>query len=303
MALEPKLLDLFLAELSEEHRTRLESPGRIAELLAQQLDAATDRWPDLGLDPAEFIAAVASRLPVNLTPEQGLSQLHAADLFLARSCARGNDVAIAQFEAQHFRCIDGVAAQLKLSPHAAEEVKQTLRVQLFVASGGSEQNPPLVANYSGRGSLRNWLRIIAVRTAGKLMDQGRREVLLTDSVLDGLAPADQDPELDFLKRTYRGEFRAAFQAALQSLSPRERNLLGHHFVDRLNIDEIGALYSVHRATAARWLVKAREALLGHTRAELMRRIEIDRVEYDSIMRLIESQLPVSFPALPVEDGE
>jgi RNA polymerase sigma-70 factor (ECF subfamily) len=303
MVLERRLFDVFLGGLSEQHRAQLGPPRRIAELLAQQIDAAVDRWPDLGLDPAEFVAAVASRLPENLTTEQGLKQLHAVDLFLAQSCAHGNEAAIAQFEAQHFRCIDSVAAQLKLSPHAAEEVKQTLRVQLFVASGGSEQNPPLVVNYSGRGSLRNWLRIIAVRTAGKLMDQGKKEVLLTDSVLDGLAPANQNLELDFLKRTYRGEFRGAFQAALGSLSTRERNLLGHHYVDRLNIDEIGTLYSVHRATAARWLVKAREALLKHTRAELMQRIQVDRIEYDSIMRLIESQLPVSFPALPLEGEE
>ena len=295
-------MDAFLEALPEHHKVRLGSVERIAALLAQQLDAAVERWPDLDLPPLDFLRAVAPRLPENLTPEQGLKQLHAADLFLAQACARSNDAAICNFETQFFRCIDSVAAQLKLSRTSAEEVKQTLRVQLFVASGGSEQNPPLVANYSGRGSLRNWLRIIAVRTAGKLMDQGKKEVLLTDSVLDGLAPANQNLELDFLKRTYRGEFRGAFQAALRALTTRERNLLGHHYVDRLNIDEIGTLYSVHRATAARWLVKARESLLKHTRIELMGRVQVDRIEYDSIMRLIESQLPVSFPALPMEEG-
>jgi len=297
MALDPKLLDVFFANLPDGVEAERESASTALE---QQLAAAREAWPNIALDPGVFCAAVASRLPADRTVEQGLTQLHGADLYLAQACLAGAAGALASFEAQFFRSIDGVAAQLKLSAATTEEVKQNLRVQLFVASGSGEANPPLVGNYSGRGSLRNWLRIIAVRTAGKMMDQGKREVLLTDSVLDGIAPVAENLELDFLKRTYRGEFREAFRTALGSLAPRERNLLGHHYVDRLNIDEIGTLYSVHRATAARWLVKAREVLLRRTRAELMERVQVDRVEYDSIMRLIESQLPVSFPSLPLD---
>jgi transposase len=37
--------------------------------------------------------------------------------------------------------------------------------------------------------------------------------------------------------------------------------LRYHHVDGLNIDEIGAIYRVHRVTAFRWLEKAKEQLV------------------------------------------
>ena len=204
----------------------------------------------------------------------------------------------ADVERHMARCTD--CRRLKLQQVAVEELKQILREQLFVAA------PPkgalLIDNYSGRGQLGRWLRVIAVRTAGKLLDQGKKEVPLSDSVLSGLSPPVEDPELEFLKRTYRKEFSQAFEQAACELSVRQRNLLGHHYLDRLSIDEIGSIYAVHRATAARWLVKARETLLAGTRKDLMRRIQVDRAEYESIMRLIESQLPMAFQGTTSDDN-
>ena len=125
--------------------------------------------------------------------------------------------------------------------------------------------------------------------------------MLTNSILSGISPPTDDLELDYLKRTYRNEFKVAFEQALQLLSTRDRNLLGHHYVDRLSIDEIGTIYSIHRATAARRLARARQALLKHTRKTLMQQIKVDRAEFDSIIRLIESQLPVTFSDITPED--
>lgn len=299
MGLDPALLESFLEHLSEPHSVQARASGRVEERLSEILETARGQWPTLRVDPQQFLAYLASRLSEAPEIEPALERLHASDLYLAQACAGGDSPAIAAFETHCLSCIDQVAVQLKLSNATTEEVKQTLRVQLFVAP--AEDAAPMITNYSGRGSLRNWVRIIAVRTAGKLMDRGKREVLLTESVMDGMLPASDNLELDFLKRTYRDQFRTAFQNALQSLSSRERNLLGHHFVDRLNIDEIGTLYSVHRATAARWLVRARESLLKRTRQALMQQIQVNRAEYDSIIRLIESQLPVSFPDLPADE--
>jgi RNA polymerase sigma-70 factor (ECF subfamily) len=61
----------------------------------------------------------------------------------------------------------------------------------------------------------------------------------------------------------------------------------------LGIDQIAALHGVHRATAARRLERAREALLVATRKSLMSRLSIDSAEFESLMDLIRSRLDVS----------
>jgi RNA polymerase sigma-70 factor (ECF subfamily) len=53
------------------------------------------------------------------------------------------------------------------------------------------------------------------------------------------------------------------------------------------------MYRVHRSTAARQVARTRDALLAATRRALMARLHIGRREFESIMRLISSQLDVS----------
>jgi RNA polymerase sigma-70 factor (ECF subfamily) len=61
----------------------------------------------------------------------------------------------------------------------------------------------------------------------------------------------------------------------------------------LNVDEIGSLYDVHRATAARWVAAARERLGTRIRDELAAQLKIDVAEVDSIVRLVQSRIDVS----------
>jgi RNA polymerase sigma-70 factor (ECF subfamily) len=56
-----------------------------------------------------------------------------------------------------------------------------------------------------------------------------------------------------------------------------------HYVDALHIDGIGRIYQVHRATVARWLVRIRSDVLGHTRALLAAELGTDTDEADSVI--------------------
>jgi len=84
-------------------------------------------------------------------------------------------------------------------------------------------------------------------------------------------------------------------------------LLRYHHVDGLNIDEIGAIYRVHRVTAFRWLEKAKEKLVEATLARMRTRLNVSARELDSVLRLIRSQVHLSLvrhlggPADRVED--
>ena len=74
---------------------------------------------------------------------------------------------------------------------------------------------------------------------------------------------------------------------------RERNLLKQSVLFGATVDDLGALYKVHRATAARWIAAAREHLVEETRQRMIAHLRIGPAEYDSILELIHSQLDVS----------
>src|SRR5262249_1646533 len=116
---------------------------------------------------------------------------------------------------------------------------------------------------------------------------------LPDEMLAEVSSPADDPELAYLKRSYRAEFLKAFRDALATLSVRERNVLRQHFLYGLGIDQLAIAYQVHRATAARWIQRACVTLLDSTKRSLRKRLGADHAEIESVMRLVESRLEVS----------
>ncbi|HEY0476618.1 MAG TPA: sigma-70 family RNA polymerase sigma factor, partial [Kofleriaceae bacterium] len=173
------------------------------------------------------------------------------------------------------------------------EVKQDIRRRVLVGDGG----PPEIGDFSGRGDLRSWIRIMAVRQALRRQRRARREVSLEDDRLLQHVVGAGSPESDHLKGSYRQEFQRAFAAALRALPDRERTLLRQHYIDALTIDELGGLYRVHRSTAARLLVRARQVLRDATRARMMAQLEVRPEDLDSIMRMIRSQMEITLRGL------
>src|SRR5262245_4663613 len=118
-----------------------------------------------------------------------------------------------------------------------------------------------IAGYDGRAPLAVWLQVVAARLGLRQHNRDRRQAPASDSELDQIAPGVPDPSLAYLKRLYGAQFRAAFAEAIDSLPARARNLLRHAVIDELGIDQIAAIYHIHRATAARQLKQARESLI------------------------------------------
>jgi len=87
------------------------------------------------------------------------------------------------------------------------------------------------------------------------------------------------------------------RAALAALPEQPRALLRYSVVDGWTVDRIGALYGIHRATAARRVAAAREELGALIRAELAARLAISVDEVDSIVRLVQSRVDVSLERL------
>jgi RNA polymerase sigma-70 factor (ECF subfamily) len=254
--------------------------------VADALADARRAYPELAVDPARFAAAIEAR---------GGGALHTNDLYLACACADELTGAAEAFERACGSVIARAVTAAGASPAEAADLGQVVRQRLLVApaSGG----PPRIATYSARGSLAAWVRVVATRETARLLPVARRELAAGDDELAGLIATDDSPELGYIKRLYRSEFKLAFAAAVEALEDRERLLLRQHALDGLGIDQLSALHGVHRATAARWLEAAREAVLAGTQKELVARLGISRTELASIVRLIRSQLDVSLPRL------
>lgn len=246
-------------------------------------------WPDLDVDPAAFSAFIAARLPADRNPDEALTAIRASDLYLTCACASGSRQALVYFDQRYISELNLALARMRPRPEQVDEIKQLVRQKLFVSASGPTGK---IVDYSGRGDLRRWVRSIAIRTFLNQIRKYKREVQrdpdkpIFDDVSD-------DPEIEYMKRRYRNEFRAAFEQSLKTLDDRQQNLLRYHHIDGLNIDEIGAIYRVHRVTAYRWLEKAREALVSKTQKLLTAQLKVEKREFQSIMRMIRSQLHLS----------
>ena len=252
-------------------------------------------FPAFAVDAKDLVAFVARQITADLA-DGALDGLRPADLYLACACARGVTGAIVAFDRDYMKEVDIALARMRIGPPRLSDVKQLVRQRLFVGGGtaGAPTSPGKIAEYGGRGDLRRWVRSVAVRTCLNDLRKGKREVLVDDDHLIAQhAVATDDPEVEYMKRTYSAEFKAAFSDALKQLGPREQTLLRYHHVDGLNIDEIGAIYRVHRVTAFRWLEKAKEHLVKTTLELLRARLKLPANELDSVLRMIRSQIHLS----------
>ena len=219
--------------------------------------------------------------------------VHDDDVTWARALATGARDAIERYERE---LVPLITAQLRKRGYTAEEaaeIHQVLRARLLVGDGDG----PAIAGYTGRGKLRSWVLVAALREAVRQRELAAREPATDDDALLALAHRADTPGTAPEKQRYRDEFRAAFRTALATLEPRDRNLLRLHVLDELSIDEIGRLHGVHRATAARWLEQARETVARLVREDLVRTLGIDPHEVGELMAWVKSRIDLSLSGL------
>lgn len=286
-----RLSDLFLPHLAPAARRMVGSNQRLEHVLADALELAHTSFPELSLPDGTYLAFLAHRIAEGKCPEEVIPSLKVADLYLACACLERDQKAIARLENEYLGAeVDAALCRMETAAVQIEDIKQLISQKLLLGEG---DRPPRLQRYAGTGDLRSWLCVVAVRAA---LDQLRREKEtnpLDDGMLADAVSPGEDQELLYLKRLYSNEFKAAFAEAMEALTTRERNILRHQVLDGLTLDQIGAIYNVHRATVARWNARLRERLLSDTRKALLTRLHTSGGELESIMRLIGSQLDVS----------
>lgn len=245
------------------------------------------RWPDLAVALDAFSRYLADRVPGGQ-----LADYCVEDLYLACACVAGDPAAPRAFEADVMPYIDAVLSTWDRT--LADEARQRLRAMLLVDHNG---RGPLLARYDGRGALRRWVRVVASREAGRTWRADANEIAVDDDALFDLLAPQGDPVMSAVKQDAAAAFKRAFVSALGELERRERTVLRLHVLDGLTIDEIAPMYSVHRATVARWVAAAKQAVLDRTRRALMRELRLDAGEVDSLIRLVQSRIELTDDAL------
>jgi len=273
------LAEAFLEERALPYPPRVE----LEALLASVAAAGKSAWPNLAYSEHDFVRDLSRKVPAAGNVVATLSALRAPDLFLACACARGVERALAAFEDRYLRALPRALGKEK----DLDDLVQELRLKLLL--GGPDHRPE-ITDYSGRGSLAGWLRVMAVHALQKRRRRAMAQERTSEAAVEDVIA---DPQLEFLKRHDRPRFQQAFRAALAALPLRERTLLRLHYAEGLSAEQLGAIYGVHRASSTRWLAQARQLLLHELRRRLAESLRIDRREASSLVRLLSSQLEIS----------
>ena len=267
-------------------------------LLDSVLGGARRAWPALSVDAHAYLTHAVVHAAREPDLAGGLTELAAGDLYLAFAAANGAPAAVRELETSF---IDQLPAVLSRGASAASraDVVQQLRMRLLLP--GQRGSRPKLLDYAGRGPLAGWLRVAATRLSLDAARCKRPNESSSEETLLALPAMIADPELEFVRARHAAPFEQAFRDALAELSDEDRNLLRLRLVDDLTIDELAALFRVHRATAARWLVRTRETLETRTRELLEARLGLSPSELASLVVIMRSHLDVSVGVLAPSD--
>jgi RNA polymerase sigma-70 factor (ECF subfamily) len=246
----------------------------------------------VAVEPARFARFLAEKLAADADPVDALGELRLEELYLCCACLAGSDAAVAELDRRFIMDSARALGRFGQSSQSRDEALQLAREKLFAGA------PPKLAQYSGRGALGGWIRVVVVRTALNSQRSEKRHVPRDDDLLaTRIAEDTDDPELQVMKAQYADTLAQAVAGAFRRLTSEQRNLLRLYVIDQLSLAELGKLHSVDASTISRWLTKIRARLLEEAQSELLQRHALRPSECASVMRLVRSDLHLSIARL------
>jgi RNA polymerase sigma-70 factor, ECF subfamily len=260
-------------------------------VLRQAWQGGRERWPEVRLSLEDFVAHVTALRSEGDAPNPGDLSLHGDDMFLVAACVAGDIRALSVFECSFMAELPKVVSAIDPAPAFGAEVAQLLRERLLC--------PPLerLRHYSATGSLAGWLRVAAKRLAVDLKRREGVSLRQTGELATVVANASHGPEWELVRRRFRKPLEAALCAALDALPARERMVLRLYLLRGENIDAIGKIYGVHRATVARWIVAAQRSIITAVTTRLQDQFGFSAGECHSLARDLKSSLEFTLERL------
>ncbi len=273
----------FYAAACPSARLPADLEARLRTIVAR----AAGAWPGVTVDPARLVEAIGRAVGDDI--EAALADVCVEDLALALACAAGAPNALALCDRLCAGAITAAVARVDRSPDLRDEVRQILWQRIFVGTAGQS---PRIQAYAGRGPLAAWMAVAAQRVA---LDLRRSEARAAggDPMADQVLPANEHPEVDYLRTRYKAEFEAAVREALAGLPDRDRLLLKLTIVSGLSHEQLANIYRVNQSTITRWIARARAQVLETTEREICARLRMPPGEFRSLAGLLVSRLDLS----------
>ncbi len=255
-----------------------------------------------------------------------LNSIQADDLFMAIACSNGNERAWWEFDQNHRSYLERVARHLAQTDLDAQEVVDQVYVELYGTKVVDGERVSKFASYSGRGTLRGWLRTVVWHSLVDLHRASHEEVSLdemTENVGEGMAhayfaepaPGGEENMLDDITRNrYRRATVESLNSSFGTLDDHEKLLLLFYHVDGLKLREIARLVEnedsplrewfqrrsrtreknpggrIHESTIMRWLEKCYAKVLQNFKAELRAEHNLSSEEMNICLELATQDL-------------
>src|SRR5215468_7429907 len=226
--------------------------------ISEIFETCSDNAPNFGVRKECFITSLRKTIEKYLVPASAepltendisdfLGSLQADDLFMALACANGNERAWWEFDQQHRAYMERIARHLAKTEIDAQEVIDQVYVELYGTKVVDGERLSKFSTYSGRGSLRGWLRTVIWHSLVDLHRAGHDEVSLdelTETVGEGAAQAGfaeppaggEDEMVDQITRDkYRNATLSAIGTAFSSLEPHEKLLLLYYHAEGMKL--------------------------------------------------------------------
>lgn len=248
------------------------------------------------------------------------SELQDLDLFLTLACKRGCEQAWWHFDRTYRSFIERLARQLVGRGMDANEVIDSVYVDLYGIKTVEGVRQSKFRTYTGRGSLRGWLRTVISNIAVDLYRGRHNEIPLEewsksgDEMLEGRArqTRTQGTEILMLENVARERYRsmtiAALDQSLATLDDHETLLLLYYHVESLKLREIARIADapsssirrwfqrrsnrqgnssarVHESTVMRWLEKVYKKVSELFRAELKNKYGLNQAEIEICLEM------------------
>jgi RNA polymerase sigma-70 factor (ECF subfamily) len=289
-----------MSGLAESYLAALRQPvEKTAALPVSELDAVLGRLYDLGREDRPGISIEGRRFAAHLAlcgapVDDSIDAPRAADLYLACAALEADPAAISALERQCWPVVLRYLRPLRRSKAIVDDLRQELWDSLLVTRPGT---PAKLVTYSGRGPLAHFVGITAQRLALMQFRRDDARARVADRAAREMSGMAADAELVFVKSRYRGAFREALSGALEVLDDRSRLILRMHLVDGLTFDRIARAYNVSQSTISRWMADVRSSVVNEARARLGERLGVSETDFDSLWKLVASQLDLSVSRL------
>ena len=228
----------------------------------------------------KFLINSSEKMPTIEEAEAFLKSIQKDDLFMALGCANGSERAWWEFDQQHRTYLERISRHLASSDLNAQEVVDLVYVELYGTRVVDGERVSKFATYSGKGSIRGWLRTVIWHSLVDLHRASHDEVSLdemTENVGEGHAHSNfaetnlggENEMIDQIaEERYRKATLASIESAFSNLDDHEKLLLLYYHVDSLKLREIARLVEKPSSPLRNWFQRKSAAREKNPRSKI-----------------------------------